>query len=174
MEDLFDSKWTPWVLGLGGALAVYFLFFSGGSSSPGGTVGYNAANLQLVAMQAQLGAQTEQARIAAETTDTAALAGMANNLVSAKYGYELGSQQVAAGVATTNKLADTALAEERLKQITNRQQIAIALPIAQVQASTAIAAAKIQGSTAQNIAQTQQTGNFLNTALGLLPKLFGA
>lgn len=172
MDEIFDSKWFPWVAGLGGAIVVYLVFFGGGSSSSGSSSGsYDAANLQLVSLQAQLGAQTEAARINAETTDTAAIAGMAQNLVSAKYSYDLGAKQVAAGVATTNTLANVALQTERDQQKTNRLQISTALPIAQVQANAAIAGAKIQGDTAQSIAGTNATSNFLNSALGLLPKL---
>jgi hypothetical protein len=92
-------------------------------------------------------------------------------LIQARYGYQLGAQQVAAGVQTTQIAADTAVKTERMQQATNRLQIRQALPIAQVQAGALIAGAKIQASTQSDIAHTQAASSFFNTALGILPKL---
>jgi len=171
LDEMFQSKWFPWAAGGLGALVVYMVFFGRGGGSSSGDVSYSAANLALVGQQAQLGAQVEAARINAETTDTAAIAGMAQNLVAARYGYELGAQQVAAGVHATDVAGRVALRTEHDQAITTRQQIAAALPIARVQAAAMIHAADTQASTARDIAHTQQSTSFFDQVLGTITSL---
>lgn len=166
---LFDSKYTPWLIG-GAVIVGGYLLFAGGSSSAssGGTTGYSPAELDLVALQANLSAQTEAARISAESTDTATLANLFANLMGAKYNNDQVMAQVAAGVQTTQIQTNGAIAIERDNNQTQRTAIRNATYQVVNGNSTQLQIASIQANTQRQIAQLQAAIQSQNQLLGFL------
>lgn len=178
---LFDSKYTPWLIG-GAVLVGGYLLLAGGNSSAssGGATGYSPAELDLVALQANLSAQTEQARISAESTDTATLSNLFGNLMASKYNNDQVMAQVSAGVQQTQIAANTAITTDRINNQTQRIGIRNATwqtisnnstnqAIAQIQADTSYKIAQLQAA----IQQQNQTLGFLGSAISPILSAFG-
>lgn len=172
---------NPWVWGTGAVALVALWYLSGsGSSGSSGSVGYEQANLDLIAQQSQLSASIENAQIAAHTTDTANIAAAITNLASANYGYKLGAQQISAGVQTTQINADTAKYIENAQVKINNRNAISAYNLASVNASQNETIANVQAHTAEDIAHTQaatiqqgQTLGFISNLIPGLGKIFG-
>lgn len=178
--EFLNSKYTPWVIGAGVLIGGYILLSGSGSSSSSGSVGYDTAQLDIVALQAQLSADLEKTRLAAESSDTAAIAGAFSNLMSAKYATDLGMAQVSAGVGTARIAANTAKVIEDDQQRTQRLAVTQATKVAGIQADTAMTIANIQAITARKIAGMQaaiqqqgQTLGFIGDAVKGIAGVFG-